>query len=380
MKVLINAIGIANSGGAVVLKKLMLELLDAPKDHTFIFLVTKNSHVDALIDRYKQVSQFSFISFEFNNAFSRLLYENIRLRKFLIDNDISLVYNFSGSLQFFGTTPQLVKVHNLLFYCKKLDNFYKTNFSLALWLKQIFFKRLVFRFMLANSANLEVQSNHVATALSDFIDIAKKNLFIKSDIDICSQSFSFPVRYDFGKKIKFLYIVGPHFEYPHKNIIDFTLAMVELKKSNVDFEINITLTRDQLNQSDGWDNSLNQNTNFHGYIHDAKDMDKLFCDNTILVSTSIIETLGLHVIEAIKHGIVTITPNEDYAAEVYGTLRFVYDLFDPSSLSSAVRNIVSNEGTLSNVILAQQQYLKENEMTKFNNIIDVFDDVLSRKS
>jgi hypothetical protein len=71
------------------------------------------------------------------------------------------------------------------------------------------------------------------------------------------------------------------FEYPLKNIIDFTLAMVELKKANVDFEINITLTRDQLNQSDGWDESLDQNTNFHGYIHDAKDMDKLFCDNTI---------------------------------------------------------------------------------------------------
>lgn len=380
MKVLINAIGIANSGGVVVLKKLMLELLDAPKDHTFIFLVTKNSHVDALIDRYKLVSSFSFISFEFNNAFSRLLYENIRLRKFANDNDVNLVYNFSGSLQLYSKTPQLVKVHNLLFYCKKLDNFYKTNFSLALWLKQIFFKGLVFRFMLTNSANLEVQSNHVVTALSDFIDIDKKNLFIKSDIDTCSQSFSLPVKYDFGKKIKFLYIVGPHFDYPHKNISDFILAMLELQRAKVDFEINITLTGDQLNQSDDWAESLNQFTNFHGYINDAKDMDKLFCNNTILVSTSIIETLGLHVIEAIKHGIVTITPNEDYAAEVYGPHRFGYDLFDPSSLSWAVRNIISNEGTLSNVILAQQQYLKENEMTKFNNIIDVFDDVLSQKS
>jgi hypothetical protein len=358
----------------------MLELLDAPKDHTFIFLVTKNSHVDALIDRYKLVSSFSFISFEFNNAFSRLLYENIRLRKFANDNDVNLVYNFSGSLQLYSKTPQLVKVHNLLFYCKKLDNFYKTNFSLALWLKQIFFKGLVFRFMLTNSANLEVQSNHVVTALSDFIDIDKKNLFIKSDIDTCSQSFSLPVKYDFGKKIKFLYIVGPHFDYPHKNISDFILAMLELQRAKVDFEINITLTRDQLNQSDDWAESLNQFTNFHGYINDAKDMDKLFCNNTILVSTSIIETLGLHVIEAIKHGIVTITPNEDYAAEVYGPHRFGYDLFDPSSLSWAVRNIISNEGTLSNVILAQQQYLKENEMTKFNNIIDVFDDVLSQKS
>ena len=380
MKVLINAIGIANSGGVVVLKKLMLELLKTKKDYTFIFLVTKNSHIDALIDRHKLVSSFSFISFKFNNAFTRLWYENIRLRKFVNDNDISLVYNFSGSRQFFSKTPQLVKVHNLLFYCKKLDNYYKTNFGLALWLKHIFFKGLVFRFMMANSANLEVQSNHVASALSDFTDIDKKNLFIKSDIDVCSQSFNFPVKYDFAKKIKFLYIVGPHFDYPHKNISDFTMAMLELQRAEVDFEINITLTRDQLSQSNDWDNSLNSNTNFHGYISDAKDLDKFFSDNTILISTSIIDTLGLHVIEGIKHGLITITPNEDYAAEVYGSFGFVYELFYPSSLSSAVRNIFSNDGSLSTIILAQQQYLRENEMTKFNNIIDIFDDLLGHQS
>ena len=380
MRILINAAGISNSGGVVVLEKLILELAEAKKDCKFIFLVTKNIQVDAFIEKYKKNLSFSFRSVEFKNSLSRLLYENIRLRKIIIEKDISLVYNFSGSRQFFCKVPQIIKVHNLLFYSKKLDRHYKKQLQIILWFKQIFFKGLVFRFMLTHSKYLEIQSKHVSGHLSDFVNIRKKHFFVKSDVDVHYQSFSAPLKYDFGKKIKFLYIVGPHFEYPHKNIIDFTLAMVELKKSNVDFEINITLTRDQLNQSDGWDKSLNENTNFHGYIHDAKDMDKLFCDNTILVSTSIIETLGLHVIEAIKHGIVTITPNEDYAAEVYGTLRFVYDLFDPSSLSSAVRNIVSNEGTLSNVILAQQQYLKENEATKFNNIIDVFDDVLSRKS
>jgi hypothetical protein len=45
----------------------------------------------------------------------------------------------------------------------------------------------------------------------------------------------------------------------------------------------------------------------------------LFCDNTILISTSIIETLGLHVIEGIKNGITTITPDESYANIVYGS-------------------------------------------------------------
>ena len=48
----------------------------------------------------------------------------------------------------------------------------------------------------------------------------------------------------------------------------------------------------------------------------------LFYDNTVLISTSVVETLGLHVIEGIKNGVIIITPNEQYADVVYGKNRF----------------------------------------------------------
>ena len=47
----------------------------------------------------------------------------------------------------------------------------------------------------------------------------------------------------------------------------------------------------------------------------------LFYDNTVLISTSVVETLGLHVIEGIKNSVI-ITPNEQYADVVYGKNRF----------------------------------------------------------
>jgi len=380
LRVLINAIGISDSGGVVVLEKLIKELIVKEKDNKFTFLVTTNPQINTLTEKYKQHRFFEFRSVSFKNYLSRLLYENISCREIIIEKNINLVYNFSGSRQFFVKTPQLIKVHNLLFYSKKLDRFYRKNFHIILWFKHVFFKGLVFRFMLDRSNFLEIQSKHVSSHLSDFVDIRKKQFYIKSDVDVRDQSFEAPRKYDFSKKIKILYIVGPHFEYPHKNILDFTRAMLELKKVDIDFEINITLTSDQLNRSEVWDESLNSLTNFRGYIPDSKDMEELFCDNTILISTSIIETLGLHVIEAIKNGVVAITPSEDYAIEVYGGRGFGYDLFDPDSLCRTVVNIISDNKPLTNLILNQQQYLRQNEMVKLNNIVDVFDDVLSRQS
>jgi len=78
--------------------------------------------------------------------------------------------------------------------------------------------------------------------------------------------------------------------------------MLELNERGVDFEINITLTNVQLSNSKVWDLSLSSKTNFLGYINDQEKMTELFCDNIILISTSIIESLGLHVIEGIKNG------------------------------------------------------------------------------
>ena len=85
----------------------------------------------------------------------------------------------------------------------------------------------------------------------------------------------------------------------------------------------------------------------------------------------------MHVIEAIKNGILTITPKEHYASEVYGIDRYCYELFSKDSLSNAVIKILNDENIIVNKILAQQRYLRKNEMNKFNNVVDVLTEVLN---
>ena len=231
--------------------------------------------------------------------------------------------------------------------------------------------------MLNGVKNIEIQSSHVKNYLSDVINIENKEFYIKSDINISGSAFYAPREYNFSKKIKFVYIVGPHFESLHKNLQDFINAMLDLAELGIDFEINITLTNKQLNNSKVWDASLNSKTNFFGYISDQEKLTKLFCNNTILISTSIIETLGLHVVEGIKSGIVTIVPNEPYASAVYGENMFQYELFNRDSLVDTIMSIINSKESYSENILSIQDDLRQSEMSKFSSILDVFDEVLN---
>jgi hypothetical protein len=373
INVLINALGIVDSGGISVLDKLLLECTASDLVKCYV-VCNRNSNIDKLIRKFHAFKNFEFKVVSNRGFIYRICYENIIFRRH-IKNNIDLIYNFSGSYQCWIKKPQIVKVHNLIFYSKVLDKTYKGSGRYVSWIKEVYLKRFFFKFSLKNAKYIEIQSNHVKDHISNFINIKNKFFYVKSDINVSNNEFHISKQYDFSKKINFLYIVGPHFEYLHKNLLDFTYAMLELNKKKVDFEINITLTKEQLSNSKVWNMSLNSKTNFLGYISDQEKMEELFCDNTILISTSVVETLGLHVIEGIKNGIITIAPDEEYANAVYGENMFKYKLFNKDSLLSTIINIINYQGSFSKNILFLQNNLRQSEKSKFGSILDVFNEV-----
>ena len=376
MKILVNALGITDSGGVSVLKKLFSELLLRHENY-YIVVCNYNHHVNQLIHKYGNSPNIAFLDIKRKGVLYRLYYENLILKKIVKENEVDLIYNFSGTTQFFVKIPKLLKIHNLLFYSKKLDCVYGRQNKFFLWIKQIFLKRLVFGLMLSKSKHVEVQSKHVIKHLSEFINIKEKIFYIKSDIDISNEDCRHSKEYDFSKKIKFLYIIGPHFESTHKNFTVFVNAMSAFDRLNLDYEISITLTKSQLHNSDIWDSSLDSKTKFLGYIDNQDKINKLFCNNTILISTSIIETLGLHVIDGIKNGVITIAPNESYARTVYGDNMILYDTLNSDSLLNAIRVVLENDSAHSELILSLQDRLKKSEMIKYHNIVDIFQEVLN---
>ncbi len=374
MKILINSLGIQDSGGITVLDKMLLECIDSK--YNYLIICNRNENILNIMSKYKKVKNFEFRLIKNKGFLHRLYFENIIFRNIIKEKNIDLVYNFSGSAQFFSKVPQITKIQNLLFYSKKIDEVYFQKKEYVKWLKQIFLKRIVFHTLIKQTSNIEVQSNHVKEYMGDFIDVSKKKFFIKSDIAIDEKTFESPKQYDFTKKLRFLYIVGPHFEYLHKNFQDFVNGMKLLKENGLNFELVITLTKEQLHNSNLWDNDLDDLTKFLGYTSKEK-LKKEFQDNTILISTSVIETIGLHVIEAIQNGILAIAPNEKYSLDVYGSDILTYKLFDAQSLVQTLKNIsLMDDNQINDIMKSNQQYLIENERLKLKTVIDVFDIIL----
>lgn len=374
VNVLINALGIVDSGGIFILDQTLTEC-SANKLSKFLIVCNHNENIKKLQNKH---NEFTFITVR-SGLIYRLFYENIIFRRLVKKYNIQLIYNLTGSAQldFLLNTVQLTKVQNLIFYSKTLDAIFYSKKTYFKWFKEIFFKRQYLKFMLGQSKNIEVQSQHVIDSLSDFINIKNNVFYIKSDIDTSREAFSIPKNYNFSKKIKFLYIVGPHFDLTHKNFIVFVNAMSKFDNLNVDYEINITLTRKQLHTSQIWNFSLDSKTNFLGYINSRDELNKLYCDNTILISTSIVETLGLHVIDGIKNGVITIVPNESYAISVYGENIITYDTLSSNSLLDAIQFVLTNNIFCSNIILSLQNRLKKNEMAKHQNILEIFKKILN---
>ncbi len=234
--------------------------------------------------------------------------------------------------------------------------------------------------MLRFTKNIEIQSIHVKEELSNFINVENKNFFIKNDFVVDQSQFSAPKQYDFTNEITFLYVVGPHFSFPHKNIGDFVNTMIMLFNSGLNFHINITLTYQELKRSGLWDDKLNNITSFLGYIDTNKRMKALFCNNVILISTSVTETLGLHVLEATLNGVLCIVPNESYSENVYGNSVLTYNLFDCESLMETIISLKSyNNSACHNLILDNQDYICRNENNKYRNSLSIFNDVLKKE-
>jgi glycosyltransferase involved in cell wall biosynthesis len=376
MKVLVNAFGISNAGGITVLKKTIYEFLDNQENEYYIF-VFRNQNVLNLVQKFNNIDNIHFKIYNNYGILLRLLYENLYFLSFALKNNITLIYNLTGTRQLFFGIPSLLKIQNLLFFTKKLDEIYLNNNHKILWLKQVWFKRIIFVLMLRFTKYIEIQSTHVKEELSNFINVDNKSFFIKSDFLIHQNHFSEPKKYDFDKTITFLYVVGPHFSFPHKNISDFVKTMEILFDSGLSFHINITLNYEELKKSGLWNDKLNSITSFLGYIESKKRMETLFSNNVILISTSVTETLGLHVIEATLNGVLCIVPNELYSKCVYGSSVLTYNLFDCESLVDVIIKLKTyNNSACFSLIVDNQKYIRQNEKNKYHNSLSIFNDVL----
>ena len=94
MKVLVNGIGIRNSGGLIVLEKLFKECLEVKTENTFVFILTNSPLINSLVGRYRGNEGFEFRVLEIRSYMHRLYFENVGFKDIIRAYDIDLIYNF----------------------------------------------------------------------------------------------------------------------------------------------------------------------------------------------------------------------------------------------------------------------------------------------
>ena len=98
--ILINSLGIQDSGGITVFDKLLLEI--AKSKYMFLIICNQNKSINKLYKKYKNIENFEFLIVPSKGFIHRLYFENIVFRKMIKEKNIKLVYNFSGTAQFFS--------------------------------------------------------------------------------------------------------------------------------------------------------------------------------------------------------------------------------------------------------------------------------------
>ena len=101
------------------------KFLENQENQYYIF-VFSNQNILNLVQEFNNIDNIHFKIYNDYGILFRLLRENLYFLSFVLRNDISLIYNFTGTRQLIFGIPTIVKIQNLLFFTKKLDSFYPT--------------------------------------------------------------------------------------------------------------------------------------------------------------------------------------------------------------------------------------------------------------
>ena len=169
--ILINTLGIQDSGGITVLN-MVLEECSLDKSNNYLVVCSHNENINILHNDYKDKEHLVFKFFQVKSSLHRLYIENVTFRFLQKNHGIKLIYNFSGSAQFFSKTPQLIKLHDISYFSRDVGREFFVQKKYFEWFKQIFIKRLVFSNMIKQADFLEMQSRHVQSHIQNYIDIS----------------------------------------------------------------------------------------------------------------------------------------------------------------------------------------------------------------
>ncbi len=354
MKINLQAFGINAGGGLVLLKDL---LLFAPLNFDYVFLDVR---VKGLID--EEVVPYKVIWVK-KSLFSRFV-ASMKLR--LLSNKKSITFCFNS-------LPPPLKTKGFVITYVHAPHFVDMHLGISYNLKtriRIEFERLWFSLFNANSNEFWVQTNSMKMALGKKIPLNKirVNPFIDSDL--------LNIKANFSEKRKESAISSSelNFFYPaelvgHKNHVNLLRAWIFLKNDGVNAKLFLTLSSLELNRlvvSHNLEKLPLENIICLGRMSRNEVIVKM-SESTALIFPSLIETLGLPLIEAQFLSVPILAPERSYVREVCVPDE-TFDPLDYRSIGGAVLRHLGCENTRSKLLNASEIFEQIKRSTLSNHV------------
>ena len=362
--IVVNAVASIHSGALSVLKNFILNAIDTE----FYFLIFTGIPIDI-----PEECNIKIIVKSNKTRLNRFFWDNFQLnRELKLLNCVpDLVFSLQNTdFKVDYKVPHVVFFHNpFMLYDKKWNIFNKNE-------RLFWFYKVVYKLIVKNSLNrqtvLIVQSQWAKKAL-------KKKGFFKFSIKVFKESRSAELKKTLtpksGPKIQLFYPATPLSYKNHKFLFVLLEHIKEFDSALLSrIKLNLTISKEDL-----WNlklmnsyKNIEEAVILNGYIDQSK-VEKLYRESDFLIFPSLIETLGLPLLEASEFGINILSINLEYAKEVLSDYKNVVflDCKDLQKWVQSIKHFVPTERD-------RDQIVTKSDFTSWKSIFDYFNELISK--
>lgn len=355
----INAIGTRHSGAAQVLLDLLEGLIKIPEIKKIkVFVSSDRIFKFPNNDKLKIIDAPSIT----NNLIIRFFWLQFYFGHWLSNYKCDIVYNFNnlaGNL----SLPQVLFIQQSLYFSKEAINSYfiSSNVSLISRIRKIiepFLMKMFFKVSVNNCKKIIVQTETMKEWVCNKLNIPKNRIIvILPEIP----NFFYGKRKATRKLLKEIDSNSKNWLYvgntePYKNLkIIYEIAKLAESK-NIDWKFHIVTPSKNI----PWKHPL---IKWYNYLEREK-LKKMYFNADALIIPSLVETVGLPMLEAISIGIPVIAADRSYAHEICGDSALYFNPYCSSELFRCLLEL--NNNALYRQLINNQKV----QIKKFNQYIN----------
>lgn len=302
MKILVIDVAAENGGALTILEQHIAEF-EKDKENEYVVLLSKPKYCDR--------DNVRFLNFEWvkRSSLHRLFFDYVYIRTILRKEKFDKIISLQNNAVSSRGIEQEVYFHNALFVSEKR---YSAFESLSLWTYQNVISHIV-KSSLKRASKITVQSNWIKRALNEKWRISKYKIVVKrptcdfendgQNKKSCGANIFYPANYSLYKN--------------HEVLINACISVWNKKETDCGLTLHLLGSESQLTKNCGSQiHNHGYPIVFHGRL--TKEEMRHMYETTSLVYPSMIETVGLPLMEAAAIGSYIMAADLEYAHDTLG--------------------------------------------------------------